>query len=95
MKGILFLEQLLEADHERLMKWKHFCAENEINFKGKIPKWFKLIENEVKEEGIGSRKLKEKYLNKNMDKRNIHMKIFDKDEKIAKNNLVAWKLGTI
>ncbi|PKY48522.1 hypothetical protein RhiirA4_464147 [Rhizophagus irregularis] len=53
MKGILFLEQLLEADHERLRKWKHFCTENEINFKGKIPKWFKLIENEVKEEGIG------------------------------------------
>ncbi|POG60175.1 hypothetical protein GLOIN_2v1788243 [Rhizophagus irregularis DAOM 181602=DAOM 197198] len=28
-KGILFLEQLLEANRMKLMKWKHICVENE------------------------------------------------------------------
>ncbi|PKC01909.1 hypothetical protein RhiirA5_425994 [Rhizophagus irregularis] len=84
-KVILFLEQILEADQERLMKWKHFWLENEIGF-SKIPKWFEIIE--ITEEG--TRKLKEKYLIKNFDKRKIHMKLFDENEKVTKNSLVTW-----
>lgn len=87
-KGILFLEQILEADQERLMKWEHFCVENEIGFNGKIPKWFEIIEKEITEEG--TRKLKEKYLIKNFDKRKIHMKLFDENEKVTKKSLVTW-----
>ncbi|PKY30985.1 hypothetical protein RhiirB3_448354 [Rhizophagus irregularis] len=41
-KGILFLEQLLEANRMKLMKWKHICVENECNSSGVQPKWYLL-----------------------------------------------------
>src|SRR5437773_957783 len=41
-RKLLFLEQLLEEDNKRLLKWKHLCMEQGSNIKGKIPKWFKI-----------------------------------------------------
>lgn len=56
---MLFLDQLIEHDGKKLLKWKHLCNECQTSTKGKIPRWFKLIEELVTEEG--SRFIKREY----------------------------------
>ncbi|GES80037.1 hypothetical protein GLOIN_2v1817843 [Rhizophagus clarus] len=63
-KKVLFLEQLLEQDNLKMLKWKHFYIENNLNTKGKIPKWFTKIKNEITIQD--TRDLKSKYMNKNL-----------------------------
>ncbi|PKB97587.1 hypothetical protein RhiirA5_432855 [Rhizophagus irregularis] len=46
-KGILFLEQLLEANRMKLMKWKHICVENECNSSGIFNEDVKINKNEI------------------------------------------------
>lgn len=41
------------------MKWKHFIMENGFNMKGKIPFWFKKIEQEVLKDSV-TREIKSK-----------------------------------
>jgi hypothetical protein len=82
LKNVIFLEQLLENDNTRLMKWKHFCMENEINSKGKTPSWFLKVKEEVTVRG--SRNLKEKYIKRNLKKDQINLKLFDEMKKFQK-----------
>ncbi|RGB33433.1 hypothetical protein C1646_761733 [Rhizophagus diaphanus] len=49
-KGILFLEDLLEADGTQMLKWKHMCKELNNSSKGEIPTWFKEIEKRILED---------------------------------------------
>ncbi|GBC22508.2 hypothetical protein GLOIN_2v1771092 [Rhizophagus irregularis DAOM 181602=DAOM 197198] len=43
-KEIIFFDQLIEYNGGKLMKWKYLCSEKDKGLKGKIPKWFKLID---------------------------------------------------
>ncbi|PKY52485.1 hypothetical protein RhiirA4_447277 [Rhizophagus irregularis] len=36
-KDVMFLEDILEADGVKLLKWKHLCKEKGLNTKGKTP----------------------------------------------------------
>ncbi|PKC60105.1 hypothetical protein RhiirA1_468510 [Rhizophagus irregularis] len=67
------------------MKWKHICAENGTNFKGKIPEWFKIIEKEVTIEGCKG--IKQEYLNKNLQIDNISFRAFNEDERTS---IITW-----
>src|SRR5256886_9661630 len=90
-RELLFLEQLLEEDNRRLLKWKHLCMEQGRNIKGKIPKWFKILEKKVTIEG--SRMIKEKYLNKNLFRTSINMLLFDEDERRKKSDeIITWNM---
>ncbi|PKC71319.1 hypothetical protein RhiirA1_390634 [Rhizophagus irregularis] len=82
-KGIIFLSQLLERDNVHLMKWKHFIMKKGLNLKGKIPGWFKKMEREVIEDQM-TRKFKDKYLCGEKNLKEIHLKLFDEDEKMNK-----------
>src|SRR5437016_9390423 len=90
-RELLFLEQLLEEDNRRLLKWKHLCMEQGRNIKGKIPKWFKILEKKVMIEG--SRIIKEKYINKNLFRTSTNMLLFDEDESKKKSDkIITWNM---
>ncbi|PKK65711.1 hypothetical protein RhiirC2_808487, partial [Rhizophagus irregularis] len=87
-KNILFLEQIIDQDQKSLMKWKHICVAQGKNTKGPIPKWYKIIKEKVTMEG--TYKLKNEYILENLRQKNIHLKLFDDNEKITKNYFVTW-----
>ncbi|PKC71219.1 hypothetical protein RhiirA1_453784 [Rhizophagus irregularis] len=87
-KGILFFEQMIDHEKKNLMKWKHICVAQEKNIKGPVPKWYKTIKNETTIEG--TYKLKKEYLIENLKDKDIHLKLFDEEEKINKNSVITW-----
>ncbi|PKC09158.1 hypothetical protein RhiirA5_375674 [Rhizophagus irregularis] len=91
-KDIMFLEDLLEADGINMLKWKHLCKEKGLNTKGKTPKWFKDIENKILEDGNNIiRKIKKEYIGQ-VTKSNIHINLFDENEKKGKNQIITWNV---
>lgn len=71
------------------MKWKHFLIENDLNLKGKVPRWFKRIEEVIIEDHL-MRKIKDKYIESEKNFKEIHIKLYDEDEKINKNDVISW-----
>ena len=63
--------------------------EKGLNLKEKIPGWFKKAEKEIIEDAF-TRKVKNQYLFGEKDLRNIHIKLFDEDEKINRNEIISW-----
>ncbi|RGB36593.1 hypothetical protein C1646_666821 [Rhizophagus diaphanus] len=89
LKNIIFLSQLLENNNRYLMKWKHFLIKNDLNLKGKVPRWFKRIEEVIIEDHL-TRKIKDKYIESEKNSKEIHIKLYDEDEKINKNDVISW-----
>ncbi|PKY32299.1 hypothetical protein RhiirB3_450385 [Rhizophagus irregularis] len=89
-KNIMFLEDILEADGITLLKWKHLCKEQGLNMKGKIPKWFKNLEYKLLADESGQvRKIKNEFVGQSQ-KENIHVNLFDENEKQDKNSIITW-----
>lgn len=83
-----------EADGMTLMKWKHLGKEKGKSIKGKVPKWFKQIEQEVIQDPVSDiRKIKNKYIDTSA-KRMIHTNYFDENIKEKKNEVVTWNDST-
>ncbi|PKB99447.1 hypothetical protein RhiirA5_429683 [Rhizophagus irregularis] len=91
VKGGMFLEDLMEADGINMLKWKHLCKEKGLNTQRKTPKWFKNIEEKILEDKDNRkvRKIKKEFIGSDVN-RNIHINLFDENEKIKKNCIVTW-----
>jgi ribonuclease HI/endonuclease/exonuclease/phosphatase family metal-dependent hydrolase len=46
-KNIYTLDQIVSNDGKRLLEWKQITSKNSVILKGKVPNWFKRIEEEV------------------------------------------------
>ncbi|RGB35079.1 hypothetical protein C1646_759801 [Rhizophagus diaphanus] len=66
--------------------------EKNISFKGKIPDWFIQVEKEVLVDE-GTRRIKDKFIEKGYQRRTIHMNYYDEDERLMKNEIVTWNDG--
>ncbi|RGB38228.1 hypothetical protein C1646_755958 [Rhizophagus diaphanus] len=60
-KNIYFISQLMSLARSRLLKYKDLKHRIKINTQGRIPRWFKFIENMLIEKPLISKKVKSKY----------------------------------
>ncbi|GBC00335.1 hypothetical protein RclHR1_38140001, partial [Rhizophagus clarus] len=88
-RGVIFIEQILEQNQEKILKWKHFCKINNLSTKGKIPFWFTKIKNEITI--TNTRNLKEKFLNRqynnNYESKTI---IYDETSDLERKAIITW-----
>ncbi|GBB97266.1 hypothetical protein RclHR1_29510001, partial [Rhizophagus clarus] len=87
-KGVIFIEQILEENQEKILKWKHFCKINDLSTKGKIPFWFTKIKNEITI--MNTRKLKEKYLNWQYNNNELKLKTYDEILNLERKVIITW-----
>ncbi|GES87658.1 hypothetical protein GLOIN_2v1824527 [Rhizophagus clarus] len=88
-RGVIFIEQILEENQEKILKWKHFCKINNLSTKGKIPFWFTKIKNEIMI--TNTRKLKDKFLNRQYNN-NYKSKtiIYDETSDLERKAIITW-----
>jgi len=46
-KNIYTLDQITSNDGKKLLEWKQITSKNNVTLKGKTPRWFKKVEEEV------------------------------------------------
>ncbi|GBB96288.1 hypothetical protein RclHR1_02720003 [Rhizophagus clarus] len=88
-RGVIFIEQILEENQEKILKWKHFCKLNNLLTKGKIPFWFTKIKNEITI--TNTRQLKAKFLNRQYNN-NYKSKtiIYDETLNLERKAIITW-----
>ncbi|CAB4437826.1 unnamed protein product [Rhizophagus irregularis] len=60
-KNVYFASQLMSSDGMRLLRYKDLKHRIKINTQGRIPSWFKFVENKLIEEPVKSKKVKNNY----------------------------------
>ncbi|PKY55294.1 hypothetical protein RhiirA4_474639 [Rhizophagus irregularis] len=89
-KKIMFIKDVLEADGVNMKKWKHMCIELGTSTKGKIPIWFKELEQKlIDNTNENTRKIKKEYMGK-FERSNVNINYFDESEKQEKNTIISW-----
>ena len=65
IKNILYLDQLTTMDNSTLLKWEHLSPRIGYLPKGKIPTWFKYLENTLIENSVTRKLIQQPVLTSN------------------------------